>query len=233
MTNADQTSRDIHQTITDRLVSAIEAGAPTFEMPWHSKAASTLPVNGFTKKAYRGVNILALWVAQLTCGFRTSTWATYRQWQERGAQVRKGEKASLIVFYKEQEREVEVPETGEPKTQKRFIARASFVFNADQVDGYTSPELPVSKTRPRPSSVPRTLCTQREPACSTAADGRITGRKPTSSRCPNAACSSARRPAPRPKATTRHCFTSWGIMPRSGLCRVEPRSPGCAFAGRG
>ena len=66
--NANKTSRDIYQTITDRLVSAIEAGAPTFEMPWHSKAASTLPVNVLTKNAYRGVNILSLWVAQIACG---------------------------------------------------------------------------------------------------------------------------------------------------------------------
>lgn len=142
MTNA-QNPRDLYQTITDRVVASIEAGAPNFEMPWHSKAASTLPVNVLTKKAYRGVNILSLWVSQIACGFRTSTWGTYKQWQERGAQVRKGEKSSLVIFYKELEREVENRESGESEMGKLLIARASFAFNADQVDGYTAPELPV------------------------------------------------------------------------------------------
>ena len=106
MTNANKTSRDIYQTITDRLVAAIEAGAPAHEMPWHSKAAGTIPVNALTKRAYRGVNILSLWCSQIACGFRTNKWGTYRQWQERGAQVRKGEKASVVIFYKEHEREI-------------------------------------------------------------------------------------------------------------------------------
>jgi antirestriction protein ArdC len=143
MKNANHNSRDLYQTITDRLVAAIEAGAPTFEMPWHSKAASTLPENVLTKKAYRGINILSLWVSQIACGFRTNKWATYRQWQERGAQVRKGEKSSLVIFYKEHEREIYDAESGQNETGKFFVAHASYVFNADQVDGYTAPELPV------------------------------------------------------------------------------------------
>ena len=58
------------------------------------------------------------------------------------AQVRKGERASLIVFWKELEGEVENKETGKRERKKTLFARASSVFNADQVDGWTPPAAP-------------------------------------------------------------------------------------------
>ncbi len=62
-------------------------------------------------------------------------WGTYRQWQEAGAQVRKDEKSSFIVFYKQFENDE--TENSENQSERRlFIARASRVFNVAQVDGY-------------------------------------------------------------------------------------------------
>ena len=53
---------DVHQHITDKIVSAIERGAGEFRLPWHRAAGATMrPVNIASKKAYRGVNIVALW----------------------------------------------------------------------------------------------------------------------------------------------------------------------------
>lgn len=54
--------------------------------------------------------------------------------------MRRGEKASPIVFYKEQAQELHDDETGATKEEKRLIARASWVFNADQVDGWSEPD---------------------------------------------------------------------------------------------
>jgi antirestriction protein ArdC len=140
MTNIE-TKYDLYQTVTDRIVAAIEAGAPTFEMPWNRHAATTLPVNVHSKNAYRGINILSLWVSQMKECHTTNLWGTYKQWQHYGAQVRKGEKSSLVVFYKEINREVENDVDSKPG--KLLLARASFVFNADQVDGYSAPSQPV------------------------------------------------------------------------------------------
>ena len=51
---------DIHQHITDKIVSAIERGAGDFRLPWHRATGSILrPVNIASKKAYRGVNVVA------------------------------------------------------------------------------------------------------------------------------------------------------------------------------
>jgi antirestriction protein ArdC len=56
-------------------------------------------------------------------------------------QVRKGEKSSLVVFYKEYDTDPD-PEQ-EDDNGKRRVARASYVFNASEVDGYNSPAPPI------------------------------------------------------------------------------------------
>ena len=95
---------DIHQHITDKIVSAIERGAGDFRLPWHRSAGNIMrPVNIASKKAYRGVNVVALWAYAEESGYSSGIWGTYRQWAEAGAQVRKGEKAAYVVFYKELE----------------------------------------------------------------------------------------------------------------------------------
>ncbi len=99
--SADTPKRDLYQQITDQIVAAIEAGAGSAEMPWHrSGVATTRPTNAFSGQAYRGVNIVSLWAATATRYFSSGHWATFKQWRCLGAQVRKGEKGSPIVFYK-------------------------------------------------------------------------------------------------------------------------------------
>jgi len=135
--------RDIHQQITDTIIKAIEDGAGDWQMPWHRTGDGlNRPVNIDTQNRYRGINILNLWIAAEQRGFGCGLWGTYRQWQNRGCQVRKGEKGSTVVFYKELEFEAEDPATGEPELEKRLMARASTVFNAEQVDGYEREPLP-------------------------------------------------------------------------------------------
>lgn len=138
-------TRDVYQQVTDQIIAAMEAGAGTWEMPWHRNGtANGRPVNVLTGNAYRGINILALWASAEARSFSTSTWGTYRQWQEKGAQVRKGEKSSLVVFYKQYDAEQSATgDADDSSCGKRMFARASWVFNADQVDGWTPPAKPV------------------------------------------------------------------------------------------
>jgi antirestriction protein ArdC len=126
---------DIHQHITDQIVCAIERGAGEFRLPWHRATGNIMrPVNIASRKAYRGVNVVALWAYSEALGYDSGTWGTYRQWAEAGAQVRKGEKAAYVVFYKELE---VAAESGEAET--RLFARSTPVFAAEQVDGYQPP----------------------------------------------------------------------------------------------
>jgi Antirestriction protein len=140
---------DVFTSITSKIVSAIEAGAREFNMPWHGGIISpSFPVNASTDKPYRGVNVVALWVDAMVKRYISGYWASYKQWQDLGAQVRKGERGSVIVFYKK------LDQSGEDKqdagsredegTSPRFVARASHVFNSEQVDGW---ELPIREAK--------------------------------------------------------------------------------------
>ncbi len=140
MTTSSNERLDVYTAITNQIIAAIEAGADNPQMPWHcAGGVIERPINVASSKAYRGINTVALWASAYSQQFTTGLWGTYRQWQDRGAQVRKGEKSSLIIFYKdlvagEQEQSVSV---ADDRDQRRFVARASRVFNVAQVDGYT------------------------------------------------------------------------------------------------
>lgn len=128
---------DVHQEITNRIVSAIET-AGEFQLPWIKNQGGSFarPINVASKKPYNGVNIVSLWVSAQANEFPSNVWGTYRQWQQSGAQVRKGEKSSLVVFYKTIEFESENAGSPESEVHERMFARASWVFNASQVEGF-------------------------------------------------------------------------------------------------
>lgn len=135
------TSReDLHQRITNQIVAAIEAGAGDYQMPWTPKLctgpAIGLPHNPVGHYAYHGINILALWASQQHNSYDTAEWATFRQWQAAGAQVRKGEKGTLTVFFKASGLGQQSAENDEQEPRRHFIAKAAYVFNAAQVDGF-------------------------------------------------------------------------------------------------
>ena len=128
---------DIHQTITDKIVAAIEAGAGDFVMPWHRRKGGFKPKNIASGNTYQGINVLALWVEAQANAYSSNIWGTYRQWAEKGAQVKKGEKSSHVVFYKE----ITVASEAEDEdSHTQLFAKATPVFNADQVEGWVDPE---------------------------------------------------------------------------------------------
>lgn len=124
---------DIYQTVTDSIIEALENGAngDNFVVPWHRSAATGFPLNLVTGKEYSGINVLHLWVQTVKFGFTTMQFASYKQWQSVGANVRKGEKGQSIIFFKPIEFE-----DNDGEMQQRFVVRRSTVFNLDQVEGY-------------------------------------------------------------------------------------------------
>ncbi len=135
MKRTDIKSRDLYAEVTDKLITAIEADPGNPTLPWRrQKGALSMPTNALTGNAYNGINVINLWVSAELEGRSCPIWATYRQWEELGAQVRKGEKATLVIFYKEYDAKPD-PDDLEDNGRRR-VARASSVFNADQVDGF-------------------------------------------------------------------------------------------------
>lgn len=128
------TTSSVYESITDSIILAIEQGASDFVMPWHGEGPAVgKPTNALTGATYRGINVVALWAEACVRGYGSRHWATYRQWASLGAQVKRGEQASTVVFYKKLE--PSEPDGGED-TNGRLIAWASSVFNAEQVDGW-------------------------------------------------------------------------------------------------
>jgi antirestriction protein ArdC len=143
-----QTGNDIYERVTTQIIDAIEAGAGEYRMPWHHDgSAITTPVNVASRKAYRGVNVIALWAAAHAAGYPAGIWGTYRQWQESGAQVRKGERGHSVVFWKITDHHGDTDrqdlDDDQDESARRMFARGYTVFNYAQVDGYTPAEMPV------------------------------------------------------------------------------------------
>lgn len=117
--------KDLYQDMTDMILGSVDdAGQWT---PCWSGLHAGLPKNAVTNKTYRGVNILSCWLASMRKGFACNRWATFKQWQDAGAQVRKGERGTPIIFYRVVE--------GADESKDRVVLKGSHVFNAEQVDG--------------------------------------------------------------------------------------------------
>ncbi|EKQ2080632.1 DUF1738 domain-containing protein [Salmonella enterica] len=141
--------------VTDRIIAALEQGTAPWRRPWTSADAGCsggLPSNALTGRCYSGVNVLLLWMAAEEGGYTSDRWLTYRQAQEAGGQVRKGETGSLAVIYKdwtklaEDEHGNRLYDTdGSPLTETVPMLRQLHLFNVAQCDG-----LPEHMQAPQP-----------------------------------------------------------------------------------
>lgn len=137
--SAHKPRRDLHAEITNRIIDAIERNPGKPQMPWRRNSTPLwMPENALSKNRYNGINVVNLWVAAECRGFTSPLWATYKQWTELGAQVRKGAKSELVIFYKEFD--VEPSSDDSDDDGKRRVARASHVFNSADVDGFALPD---------------------------------------------------------------------------------------------
>ena len=110
---------DIYKEVTDRIIAQMENGIIPWHKPW---IASNQAVSHVTGKAYSLLN-------QMMLG-RAGEYVTFKQCQQEGGKVKKGEKASMVVFWKWIEQEDE--ETGEKK-EVPFL-RYYNVFHIDQCE---------------------------------------------------------------------------------------------------
>jgi antirestriction protein ArdC len=129
---------DIHGEITDQIVAMLDKGVVPWRNPILGHGTAGHPKNLESGKAYRGVNVFLLAVKAFAQGYDSSYWLTFNQAKANGGSVRKGEKASMIVFWKQQA--ITDKETAKPKIIP--ILRYFNVFNVAQCDGIKSPDAP-------------------------------------------------------------------------------------------
>ncbi len=114
---------DLYKEITDRMIAEMEAGVIPWRKPW---MAAGKAISHTTGKPYSILN-------QMLLG-RPGEYLTYKQVQEENGYVRRGEKASMVVFWKWIDKEDE--ETGE--IQQVPFLRYYNVFHIDQCEGITA-----------------------------------------------------------------------------------------------
>lgn len=142
-------TKDIYQTITDRIIEELEKGAPPWRRPWDAgSGAGGLPLraNGVP---YRGINVVMLWGQAAARGFASPYWMSFRQAIELGGHVRKGEKGSPVVFASSLQR-TETDESGAEVERDIPFMKGYTVFNTDQIEGLPERyrQHPVAKLEP-------------------------------------------------------------------------------------
>jgi antirestriction protein ArdC len=136
--------RDFRREATDAIIRMLEEGVAPWQKPWQAGAIAT-PFNPTTEKPYRGGNAVYLMAVAARHGYDDPRWMSYKQAQQRGWQVRRGEIGTQIEYWefpsasREQEQRGSQPDSDQgDKTAPQMIHRIYTVFNAKQIDGIPS-----------------------------------------------------------------------------------------------
>jgi antirestriction protein ArdC len=131
--------KDVYQDVTDKILSLLDAGIAPWRKTWSGKSLS-MPISLTTGKEYRGINVFILTATAMAEGYETNAWLTYNQASALGGNVKKGEKATQVVFWKIGEKDDIDPKTGKPATYA--ILRHFCVFNVAQCENLDESKLP-------------------------------------------------------------------------------------------
>lgn len=115
-----------NEIVTNRIIEALQAGTAPWRKPWRS-SSSRWAENLISRKPYKGINQFLLHISDHSSPY----WLTYKQAQELGGNVRKGEKGTPVVYVgtgKESKND-----DGSENTYT-FLKHYT-VFNVDQCDG--------------------------------------------------------------------------------------------------
>ncbi|MEY2343182.1 ArdC-like ssDNA-binding domain-containing protein [Acidithiobacillus sp. IBUN Pt1247-S3] len=141
--------RDFRLEVADHLIQQIEQGTARWQKPW--KAGEVLaPANAVTGKPYRGVNQESLMMFSPDAS--DPRWCTYKQAQEKGWQVRKGEHGTLIEKWMDYEHKLTADEKAQSKAAREQIPdperrqKAIDAASQESEAGASSPQKPTRCT---------------------------------------------------------------------------------------
>uniref|UniRef100_A0A6M3IIM7 DUF1738 domain-containing protein n=1 Tax=viral metagenome TaxID=1070528 RepID=A0A6M3IIM7_9ZZZZ len=124
-------SNKVYEIITEKIIEKLENGEIPWVKPW---AGTGYPVNLVSKKEYNGINVFLL-----ACqGYSSPYWLSFKQCQDLGGHVRKGEKSTMVVFWKQ------FTVTNEDEEKTIPLLRYYRIFNIEQCDGIGPKKIPVT-----------------------------------------------------------------------------------------
>lgn len=116
---------NVYDMVTNRIIAELEKGKIPWQKPWTGVRDGAY--NRITKRPYSLLNQMLLQ--------HTGEYATFKQWQDLGGHIRKGEKSEIVVFWKIFESKETDSDTGEIEIKKIPLLRYYNVFHISQVDG--------------------------------------------------------------------------------------------------
>jgi antirestriction protein ArdC len=134
--SATATRADVYSRVTNKIIADLERGVRPWLKPWNTEHAAgriTRPLRG-NGQPYKGINVLMLWGEAELKGFACPIWMTFRQAQDLGAYVRKGEHGSLVV-YADKITRTETGDDGEESAREIAFMKGYTVFNCEQIEG--------------------------------------------------------------------------------------------------
>ena len=141
--------KQIREEITAKIIEALEKGVKPWRRPWTVSPNSGRPMNFVSHRLYQGINPLLLELHSLRFNLRSKWYATYRQWQQLGGQVKArpkdvepGHWGASIILYRPFTKTVE-NDKGDQEEHDYMLMRTFVVFNADQVEGKIAERLQV------------------------------------------------------------------------------------------
>jgi antirestriction protein ArdC len=119
---------DLYQAVTDGILAKLDEGVIPWRRPFAGYGQNKMPRNYNSNRPYRGINVFILAFA----GYGSPYWLTFKGAQAAGGQVRKGERGTLVVFWKR----ILVDDRDNPGKKKAIpLLRYFNVFNVEQCDG--------------------------------------------------------------------------------------------------
>ena len=128
--------QDVYSRVTDKIITDLEKGNLTWFQPWkagHIAGPVSRPLRS-VGIPYRGINVLMLWAAAIEANYDCPIWLTYKQAQEIGGQVRKGEKGALVVYANTINR-TKTTDDGKEVEESIPFMKGYTVFNVEQING--------------------------------------------------------------------------------------------------
>lgn len=120
-----------YDVVTDRLIDVLEKGTVPWRQPWLADVDHPRNLDG---RLYRGVNVWLL----LAQRYGSPYWLTFNQVKQRGGYVRRGERATPVVFWKQ----LQVADQDREDIRTIPLLRYYSVFNVEQTDGIAAPAVP-------------------------------------------------------------------------------------------
>lgn len=127
----------LYKEVTDVVIRQLEEGTPPWVRPWTDaklRGVGMIPSNLVTGRLYSGGNILLLWMAAHQRGYGSLQFCTYKQVNDIGARVRKGERATNIIFTRHLVKKDD--DTGEEKGGT--LVKSYAVFHTSQLEDVES-----------------------------------------------------------------------------------------------